>query len=48
MAQLLNIRKMNIGKATDYLSTKNWDFVEAEEETEDKIGSVTFAYNKMT
>src|SRR5690606_24242045 len=46
MAQLLNIRKMNIGEVTDYLSNRNWDFVEAEDETDEKLGSITFAYEK--
>lgn len=46
MAQLVNIRKMDLGSATEYLSTKGWEFVEAEDETENQMGSITFAYNK--
>jgi len=46
MAQLLNIRKMDIGRATEYLNARNWEFLEAEEEEETTLGTISFGYNK--
>ncbi len=46
LAQLLEIRKKSIGDVEEYLTSKGWDFYEAEEETYDNFGSASFAYNK--
>ncbi|WP_139375424.1 hypothetical protein [Sphingobacterium nematocida] len=46
MSQILQIRKMDLGTATDFLSSKNWEFIEADEETEDSLGSIQFAFQK--
>jgi hypothetical protein len=46
LAQLLELRKMELGAAEEFLSAKGWEFSKAEEPTDSTMGSVTFAYNK--
>lgn len=46
MSQILQIRNMDLGRATDFLTSKNWEFIEADEETEDSLGSIEFAFQK--
>ena len=44
--EILSIRKKNLAEAEEYLSNKGWQFLEAQEPTWDKLGMLTFTYNK--
>jgi len=46
LAQLLEIKKKDLGNAEEYLTTKGWEFREAEEPTDEKLGFATFTFNK--
>lgn len=46
LAQILEIKKKDLGNAEEYLTAKGWEFKNAEEETSDKLGKATFTYNK--
>lgn len=46
MNQLVNMRKMDVGGVTNILNQKNWEFIDADEETDDILGNVSFAYQK--
>lgn len=46
LAQLLDLRKKSIGEAEEYLTSKGWEFFEAEDETYENFGSASFSYNK--
>lgn len=46
LAQILEIKKRDLGNAEEYLTAKGWEFREAEEPTNDKLGNATFTYNK--
>ena len=46
LAQILEIKKKDLGNAEEYLTAKGWEFNEAEEPTIDKLGNATFTYNK--
>lgn len=46
LAQILEIKKKDLGNAEEYLTSKGWEFLEAEEPTYDKLGNATFTYNK--
>jgi hypothetical protein len=46
IAQLLEIKKKDLGNAEEYLTAKGWEFNDAEEPTYDKLGNATFTYNK--
>jgi hypothetical protein len=46
LAQILEIKKKDLGNAEEYLTAKGWEFLEAEEPTFDRLGIATFAYNK--
>ncbi len=46
LAQILDVRKKDLGNAEEYLTSKGWEFLEAEEPEFDKMGSATFTYNK--
>jgi hypothetical protein len=46
LAQLLEIKKKDLGNAVEYLTSKGWEFFEAEAPTKDGFGQVTFSYNK--
>jgi hypothetical protein len=46
LAQLLEIKKKDLGNADEYLTTKGWEFKGAEEPSDEKLGSVTYTYNK--
>lgn len=45
MGDLLQIRKMNIGAADDFLTSKGWEFSDAEEQSEGELASVGWTYN---
>lgn len=44
--ELLKLRKNEIGYVEEYLTGKNWSFLEANEPSEENMGSATFAYKK--
>jgi hypothetical protein len=46
LAQILEIKKKDLGNAEEYLTAKGWEFKDAEEPTYDKLGNATFTYNK--
>jgi hypothetical protein len=46
LAQILEVKKKDIGNAEEYLTAKGWEFMEAEEPTNEKLGYATFTYNK--
>ena len=46
LAQILEIKKMDLGNAEEYLTVKGWEFKNAEEPTDDKLGIASFTYNK--
>jgi hypothetical protein len=46
LAQILEIKKKDLGAAEEYLTAKGWEFKEAEEPSIDKLGNATFTYNK--
>lgn len=46
LAQILEIKKKDLGNAEEYLTAKGWEFKEAEEPTYDKLGKAIFTYNK--
>jgi beta-lactam-binding protein with PASTA domain len=46
MAQILEVKKKDLGNAEEYLTARGWEFSEAEEPSFSKFGSVTFTYNK--
>lgn len=46
LAQILEIKKKDLGNAEEYLTARGWEFSEAEEPVSGKFGSITFTYNK--
>jgi len=46
LAQLIEIKKKDLGNAEEYLTAKGWEFMEADAPTEEKYGQATFSYNK--
>ncbi|MBE0662821.1 MAG: hypothetical protein IH597_10150 [Bacteroidales bacterium] len=46
LAQLLEIKKKDLGNAIEYLTLEGWEFFEAEAPTNGGLGKVTFSYNK--
>ena len=46
MAQLLELKKKNLGEAEEFLTLKGWEFLNASEPTEEKMGVATFTFNK--
>lgn len=46
LAQILEIKKKDLGNAEEYLTAKGWEFKEAEESTYEKLGFASFTYNK--
>ena len=48
LKQLLTVRKKNMAEAEEYLTQRNWSFIDAKSPTTDKYGGLSFAYNKST
>lgn len=46
LTQLLELRKKDLGNADEYLTAKGWEFLEANEPADEKLGSATFTYKK--
>ena len=46
LAQILEVKKKDLGNAEEYLTAKGWEFKDAEEPTYEKLGKATFTYNK--
>jgi hypothetical protein len=46
LAQILEIKKKDLGNAEEYLTAKGWEFKEAEEPTSERLGNATFTYKK--
>jgi hypothetical protein len=46
LSEILKIKKMDLAKAEEYLTNKGWEFTDAEEEANGKMGSASFAYDK--
>ena len=46
LSQLLELRKKNLGKAEEFLTSKGWEFMEAEEPKIETLGTATFTYKK--
>ncbi len=46
LVQLLELRKKELGNAEEYLIAKGWEFSEAEQPTDGKLGKATFTYKK--
>lgn len=46
LSQILEIKKKNLGNAEEYLTSKGWEFLDAIEPTEGRLGQASFTYNK--
>jgi hypothetical protein len=46
MNQILELRKMELGNAEEFLTSKGWEFLDASEPSFEKSGTVTFTYLK--
>lgn len=46
MAQLLEVRKKDVGDVEDYLTARGWEFYEATAPSFPTLGQVLFTYNK--
>lgn len=46
LAQILEIKKKDLGNAEEFLTERGWEFMEANEPTDETLGSATFTYNK--
>ncbi|AWA30934.1 hypothetical protein HYN48_13090 [Flavobacterium magnum] len=46
MAQILDIKKKTLGNAEEFLTEKGWEFSEAQEPTDELMGSAVFTYRK--
>lgn len=46
LSELLSIRKKDIAEVDEYLTAKKWKFINAEEPTDERLGSLTYAYKK--
>ena len=46
LAQILEIKKKDLGNAEEYLTSKGWEFLDAVEPTDGQLGKATFTYNK--
>ncbi len=44
--QVLNLRTKSLSYIDEYLTTKKWSMISAEEPIDEKMGMVSFAYNK--
>lgn len=44
--QILKLRTQNVASVEEFLSSHDWNFLEANEPENDKLGSATFTYNK--
>jgi hypothetical protein len=47
LAQILEIKKKDLGSAEEFLTAKGWEFTEGIEPADGKLGTATFAYNKF-
>jgi beta-lactam-binding protein with PASTA domain len=46
LAQILEVKKKDLGNAEEYLTAKGWEFKKADEPTDETLGKVSFTYNK--
>ena len=46
LAQILEIKKKDLGNAEEYLTSKGWEFSDAVEPSDGQLGKATFTYNK--
>jgi len=46
LAQILEVKKKDLGNAEEYLSEKGWEFLNAEAPDSISMGRATFTYNK--
>ena len=44
--QVLNLRTKQLSYVDEYLTTKKWSMLSAEEPTDENMGNISFAYNK--
>ena len=44
LSELISLRKMSLEDTETYLTNKGWNYKEGEEETNEKLGSLTFVY----
>lgn len=44
--EIIGLRKKNIATIEEYLIGKNWSFISAKEPTDEKLGSILFAYKR--
>jgi hypothetical protein len=44
--QVLNLRTKQLSYIDEYLTTKKWSMLSAEEPTDENMGNISFAYNK--
>jgi len=44
--QVLSLRTKSLSHVDEYLTTKKWEMISANEPSEDKMGTLSFAYNK--
>jgi hypothetical protein len=44
--QVLNLRTKELSYVDEYLTTKKWSMLSAEEPTDENMGNISFAYNK--
>jgi len=48
LEQVLSLQKKDLIGVEEYLSAKDWSLLEIEKETNETLGTVTFAYNKSS
>lgn len=48
LAQILEVKKKDLGNAEEYLTAKGWEFLDAEEPSDEQLGKASFTYNKSS
>lgn len=46
LAEILEVKKKDLGNAEEYLTAKSWEFLDADEPTDETLGTARFTYNK--
>jgi len=44
--QVINLRKQNLATVEEYLTSKNWSFLDGTEPTYERLGNATFTYKR--
>ena len=48
LEEVLSLQKKDLIEVEEYLSAKDWNFIEGKKESDDIFGSVIFAFNKSS